>query len=242
MLGADGRDDAAALDAKADAPATVIRAALADRNGSLLAHELGSRGLDPADATRDPALRRVVAPGLGADVPCRARRDGRRRGPGRAHRRRRAAAVRAPRRGAARDAARLRAAGAPAAARRAAARLPRRRRDRARVRGARRRVHPGDRRRGEAVLRLPRVPPRQARVRGRARARRDDDALAHGPGVPAARPAGEVLRRRPGPAHRGRPRHGRPPRHVRPRLHGQVLRGQGLPRPRQLQRELQRRR
>ena len=51
VLGADGRDDAAALDAKADAPATVIRAALADRNGSLLAHELGSRGLDPADAT-----------------------------------------------------------------------------------------------------------------------------------------------------------------------------------------------
>ena len=50
VLGADGRDDAAALEAKADAPATVIRAALADRNGSLLAHELGSRGLDPADA------------------------------------------------------------------------------------------------------------------------------------------------------------------------------------------------
>ena len=51
VLGADGRDDAAAVDAKADAPATVIRAALADRNGSLLAHELGSRGLDPAEAT-----------------------------------------------------------------------------------------------------------------------------------------------------------------------------------------------
>src|SRR6187402_677965 len=51
VLGADGRDDAGALDAKADAPATVIRGALADRNASLLAHELGSRGLDPADAT-----------------------------------------------------------------------------------------------------------------------------------------------------------------------------------------------
>ncbi len=50
VLGADGRDDAAALDALADAPATVIRAAMAERNGSLLAHELGSRGLDPADA------------------------------------------------------------------------------------------------------------------------------------------------------------------------------------------------
>ena len=50
VLGADGRDDAAALETTADAPATVIRAALADRNGSLLAHELGSRGLDPAGA------------------------------------------------------------------------------------------------------------------------------------------------------------------------------------------------
>ena len=49
-LGPDGRDDAAALDTKADAPATVIHAALADRNGSLLAHELRSRGLDPAEA------------------------------------------------------------------------------------------------------------------------------------------------------------------------------------------------
>ena len=51
---------------------------------------------------------------------------------------------------------------------------------------------------------------------------------------------GEVLRRRPGSARRGRPRHGRSRRHVRTRLHGQVLRGQGLPRPCQLQRELQR--
>ena len=50
VLGADGRDDAAALDAKADAPATVVRAALANRNASLLAHELGTRGLDPGDA------------------------------------------------------------------------------------------------------------------------------------------------------------------------------------------------
>ena len=50
VLGGDGRDDAAALGANADAPATVIRDAMSDRNGSLLAHELGSRGLDPADA------------------------------------------------------------------------------------------------------------------------------------------------------------------------------------------------
>ena len=50
VLGADGRDDAAAVGARADGPATVLRAALADRNGSLLAHELGARGLDPAEA------------------------------------------------------------------------------------------------------------------------------------------------------------------------------------------------
>ena len=54
VLGTDGRDDAAALDASADAPATVIRAALGDRNGSLLAHELGSRGLDPDEALAIP--------------------------------------------------------------------------------------------------------------------------------------------------------------------------------------------
>ena len=78
------------------------------------------------------------------------------------------------------------------------------------------------------MLRLPRIPSRQAGERARARARRHDDAIAHGRGVSAARPAGKVLRRLPGPAHRSRARHGRSPRHVRPRLHGQVLRGQGL--------------
>ena len=51
VLAADGRDDASAIGARADGPGTVIRAALADRNGSLLAHELGARGLDPAGAT-----------------------------------------------------------------------------------------------------------------------------------------------------------------------------------------------
>ena len=69
VLGTDGRDDAAALGATADAPATVVRAALAERNGSLLAHELGARGLDPADARpsdssasgRHPARRRPSA-------------------------------------------------------------------------------------------------------------------------------------------------------------------------------------
>jgi hypothetical protein len=46
-----GRDAAEALGAKADAPATVVREAFRSRNGSLLADELGSRGLDPAEAT-----------------------------------------------------------------------------------------------------------------------------------------------------------------------------------------------
>jgi aminomethyltransferase len=44
-----GRDDAAAFGATADAPATVVREALRDRDGSLLWQELASRGLDPAE-------------------------------------------------------------------------------------------------------------------------------------------------------------------------------------------------
>ncbi len=51
VLDSSGRDDAAALGANADAPATVVREALRDRNGSLLVGELGARGLDPVDAT-----------------------------------------------------------------------------------------------------------------------------------------------------------------------------------------------
>ena len=51
VLDASGHDDAMALGASADAPATVLRDALRDRNGSLLVGELGARGLDPADAT-----------------------------------------------------------------------------------------------------------------------------------------------------------------------------------------------
>jgi len=50
VLDASGRDDAAALGASADAPATVVREALGGRNGSLLGGELAARGLDPADA------------------------------------------------------------------------------------------------------------------------------------------------------------------------------------------------
>jgi aminomethyltransferase len=144
VLGPDGRDDSAALDATADAPATVIRAALADRNGSLLVHELGTRGLDVADA-RAIRLFGEWSP-AGTAQTFRARRA--------------VTVVVAAPAGRIID-------GAPPPSellvevRRA---IPRtcRRRDRARLRGPRRRVHPGDRRRGQTVLRLPRLPPPQA--------------------------------------------------------------------------------
>jgi len=45
-----GRDDAGALGARADAPATVVRDALQERDGSLLWRELATRGLDPTEA------------------------------------------------------------------------------------------------------------------------------------------------------------------------------------------------
>jgi aminomethyltransferase len=50
VLAADGRDDANALGASADGPATVVRDALRQRDGSLLWSELAARGLDPTEA------------------------------------------------------------------------------------------------------------------------------------------------------------------------------------------------
>ena len=50
VLDASGRDDASALGAIADAPATVVREAVANRNGSLLVGELAARGLEPEEA------------------------------------------------------------------------------------------------------------------------------------------------------------------------------------------------
>jgi aminomethyltransferase len=50
VLAADGRDDANALGAAADGPATVVRDALRQRDGSLLWSELAARGLDPTEA------------------------------------------------------------------------------------------------------------------------------------------------------------------------------------------------
>jgi aminomethyltransferase len=51
VLSASGREDCAAIGAAPDGPATVLRAALADADGSLLVRELSSRGLDPQEAT-----------------------------------------------------------------------------------------------------------------------------------------------------------------------------------------------
>ena len=73
----------------------------------------------------------------------------------------------------------------------------------------------------------------------RARAGPAGHAHADGHRVPDGRPALEVLRRRHGPAVPGRAGHGRAPRLVRARLHGALLRGPRLPRPRQLHGELQ---
>jgi aminomethyltransferase len=50
VLDESGADAAAALGSRADAPATVVRAALRDRDGSLLWQELAARGLDPSEA------------------------------------------------------------------------------------------------------------------------------------------------------------------------------------------------
>ncbi len=77
--------------------------------------------------------------------------------------------------------------------------------------------------------------------RGRgARPRRDHDPHPDGLRLSAAGALPQELRRRHGPAGRGRPGHGRAPRHLRARLHGQVLRGPRLSGPRQLLAELQR--
>ena len=132
-------------------------------------------------------------------------------------------------------------AASPGAARRPAARLPGRPGLGARVRGEGGGVHPDHRRPGTAVLRLPRVQRREAAGGQGARARLDRHPVADGERVPAAGPLLEVLRPRSRGARRGRPRHGRAARHVRARLHGEVLRGHGVLRPRELLGQLQRR-
>ena len=133
----------------------------------LFGHE-GAPGASQAFACERDALLVVAAPG------------GRRRG-------RRSAGVRARGGGQARHAAQRGRGGAAGAARRAAARLPRGSRERAVLRGARGRVHPGDRRARAPVLGLPRLPQAEARERSRARHGRRDHAHADGRRLSAAR-------------------------------------------------------
>ena len=239
VLDASGRDDGAALGTVADAPATVLRGLLANGAGDGFLSALHARGLRPEDARARAALRPGLAAALQPGLPRRPRGDGGRRRAGRPDRRRRGARLDAHRGGPPRGARRPRGGRAAGAAGRAAARLPRRQGVRARLRGPRRRVHPDHRRARAPVLGLPRLPLAQARARRGARARPAGHAHADGHGLPDRRPALEVLRRRHGPAVRGGAGHRRAPRLLRPGLHGPLLRGPGLSRPRQLHGELQ---
>jgi aminomethyltransferase len=63
VLDAAGRDDAGAVGAKAEAPATVLREAFRDRGRSLLVRELASRGLDPTEAVAIHLFGEWSAPG-----------------------------------------------------------------------------------------------------------------------------------------------------------------------------------
>ena len=229
-----------ALGLRMDAPATVIRGLLenGDEHGYL--SQLHSRGLTPQDARAAGLFGADSGPGRLGVVRRRARCAACGGRTGRPPGRRRSTGVGAGHRDQAPVAAQ--AVGRPAArtARRAPARLPRGPRERARLRGARGRVHPGDRRAGPAVLRLPGLPPGQARQGARARNGRGHHAHADGRRLSAAGALQQVLRRGHGPARAGGARHGRPPRHVRARLHAPLLRGHGLSRPRELHGQLQR--
>ena len=195
------------------------------------------RGL--ATRARHPPLRRRTAAGRAPGVHRPRRRDAGRRRAGRAGRRRRLAGLRAgrgddPRRGAgarARWSCRRR---SPSRGWTSAST----RRPRWPTRSARASTSRSSTCR-PPVLGLPRLPRPQARARRRARARPAGHAHADGHRLPDRRPALEVLRRRHGPAVPDRAGHGRPPRLVRARLHRPLLRGPGLPGPRQLHGELQ---
>ena len=129
---------------------------------------------------------------------------------------------------------------ASGAAGRSSARFPGRSRLRARLRGEGRRIHPDHRRSGAAVLRFPCVQRAEAAGREGAWPRRDGNSLADGQCLPLPRAPFQVLRSGSRATRRGGARHGRAARHVRARLHGQVLRGHGLFRARQLLGQLQR--
>ena len=73
---------------------------------------------------------------------------------------------------------------------------------------------------GPAVLGLPRLPPRaSSRAASSAASTRPTTRTLMGNAYPTPGPARQVLRRRHGPAGRGRARHRRAPRHLRARLH-----------------------
>jgi len=112
-------------------------------------------------------------------------------------------------------------------------------RDGALLRGQGRPVHPGDRRRGPPVLRLPRIlrPPAGRRNRTRPGCHHDQDLTGNAyrsrdcPASSSTRTCGRWWS---GAGHR------RPARHVRAGLQRQVLRGHGVPGPPELHRQLQR--
>ena len=211
------------------------------------ARHAGRRARERADRPRagrrgcpgDPPLRHGRAARGPRGVHGPRRRDARRRRARRARRRRRLAGLGARRRADPGRGPGARGGRAAAAARRAPAGLPRGQGERARLRGARGRVHPDHRRRGTPVLGLPRLPRPQARQGRRARPGPAGHPDPDGHGVPDRGAALEVLRRRHGPAVPDRAGHGRPPRLLRAGLHGALLRGSRLPGPRQLHRQLQ---
>ena len=186
VLDIEGGEDGAAIGVRADAEAGVLQGPDRRRRGGRVPRGAPRRGPDPRRGARPAAVRpRRDARRVGV-VHRRARgdRDRRRaRGPGR---RRRLAGLAAPAGDPQGDPARARGDRASAAAGRAAARLPRRPRHGGGLRGRRRRVHPDHRRRGQAVLGLPRLQPRQARARAGARTRRDHDPHPDGLRLPAA--------------------------------------------------------
>ena len=242
-IGLDGREDASrARGERGPSRHGAPRSRRLDsrRRGGDPRRARGARHRSDHDAGGRP-LRHHVSAGRGGGLPGRPDRPG---GRGCAGRGARGAGGRArvgsPAGRATRGATRRTRAVVARAARRATARLPGRPRLGARLRGQSGRVRPGDRRAGPPVLRLPGVQLARAAGGEGARSRLHCDAVADGQRVSATRPLLEVLHHRPGAARRGRSRHRRPPRHVRSGLHAQVLRGQGLFRPRQLLGQLQR--
>ncbi len=259
---AGGREDYGALGTAADTAATVLRALArpgaprparcgrpararwrpAVGGGSRRGHRpAGGAGARPGADARGGAVRGVVARGHAGGVHRAAAADLRGGGARRADGRGRAQPALGPGdRGPAGDAAAAPRAAAAAAAGRPGARPAGGHRHRVLLRGGGGPVHPGHRRRGPPVLRLPGVSCAAARRGRRARPGRHHHPQPDGQRLPPARAVREVLRPGHAAAGGGGARHGRPARHVRAGLQRQVLRGHGLPGPCELHRQLQR--